>query len=101
MPAPRWGDVMDDCFLCGRFGPVEMHHIFGGPYRKKSTKYGLVIPLCHFCHNEPPNGVHHNRETARLVKQYGQRVAMAENGWTIPQFIAEFGKNYLEEEEEC
>lgn len=101
MPAPRWGETMDDCFLCGRYGPVEMHHIFGGPYRKKSTKYGLVIPLCHFCHNEPPNGVHHNRETARLVKQYGQRVAMAENGWTIPQFIAEFGKNYLEEEEEC
>jgi hypothetical protein len=29
------------------------------------------------------------------VKQYGQRKAMQENGWSVEDFIREFGKNYL------
>lgn len=34
------------CWLCGRWGHLEEHHIFGGAYRKKSTKYGLTVFLC-------------------------------------------------------
>ena len=49
-----------ECFICG--SPyVEEHHIFGGAYRKKSEQYGLKVFLCHCDHNEPPNGVHHNK----------------------------------------
>ena len=29
------------CWLCGRWGWLEEHHIFGGANRKKSEKYGL------------------------------------------------------------
>ena len=38
------------CWLCGANGysdHLDRHHIFGGPYRKKSEKYGLVVYLCH------------------------------------------------------
>lgn len=83
------------CFLCGSYNWIERHHIFGGANRKKSDKYGLVIDLCHYCHNEPPNGVHHNRQAMLELRQYGQRKAMEEQGWTTEDFIREFGRNYL------
>lgn len=87
---------MHKCFLCGRTGNLDRHHIFGGPFRKKSEKYGLVVDLCHdTCHIFGPDAVHQNRETMLEVKRYGQRKAMNENGWTTEQFIKEFGKNYL------
>lgn len=83
------------CFLCERTGWIEKHHIFGGPYRKKSDRLGLMVDLCHDCHNEPPDGAHHNKETMRYLHQYGQQKAMQEQGWSVEQFIQEFGKNYL------
>lgn len=83
------------CFLCGCYGPVERHHIFGGALRKKSEKYGLVVGLCHWCHNEPPEGVHHNAAAMQRLHEYGQRKAMKEQGWTVEDFRREFYKNYL------
>lgn len=84
------------CLLCGRYGFIERHHLFGGANRKKSTKYGLIVDLCHDCHNEPPNGAHHNKGTMQYLHEYGQKKAMQENGWTVQDFIHEFGRNYLE-----
>lgn len=86
---------MKECFLCKKWTNTERHHIFPGPLRKKSERYGLVVDLCHSCHNEPPNGAHHNQNTANYLKQYGQRKAMQEYGWTKADFIREFEKNYL------
>lgn len=89
------------CFLCGRNGvhdPLDRHHIFNGPNRKKAEKYGLVVYLCHSdCHIFGPMAAHRNPNTMRKIKQYGQRKAMEENGWTVKDFIREFGKNYLDE----
>lgn len=31
------------CWLCGRWGHLEEHHIFGGAYRKKSTDRKSVV----------------------------------------------------------
>lgn len=62
---------------------------------KKSERYGLVVTLCHSCHNEPPYGVHHNAKAMQKLHEYGQRKAMAENGWNIDDFRREFYKNYL------
>lgn len=87
---------MKRCFICGRYANTETHHIFNGAYRKKSDKLGLTVDLCHACHNEPPDGVHHNAEVTKMVKQYGQRKAMREQDWTVEKFIEEFGRNYLE-----
>lgn len=83
------------CVMCGSTNNIERHHIFGGGLRQKSEKYGLVIDLCHRCHNQPPNGVHFNKETMLKVHQYGQRLAMQRYGWTVEDFRREFYKNYL------
>lgn len=91
---------MRRCFLCGRYcNDIEHHHVFPGPFRKKSELYGAVVELCHNCHNEPPNGVHHNRENANILKARAQRRIMLEQGWNKEDFIREFGKSYLEEED--
>ena len=44
---------MDHCYFTGA-APVERHHIFGGSNRKRSEKYGFVVPLRPDLH---PNGV--------------------------------------------
>ena len=93
-----------ECFLCGRNGsgdPLDKHHIFGGAFRKKSERYGLTVYLCHDrCHENGPEAAHRNAGTMRTLREYGQRKAMEENGWSVADFIREFGKNYLDGEEE-
>lgn len=92
---------MPKCFLCGRNGaadPLDRHHLFSGPYRKKSERMGLVVYLCHNrCHIFGQNAAHQNRETMKKLHEYGQRKAMKEQGWTTEDFIREFGRNYLED----
>ena len=83
------------CFICCKWGNVEKHHIFGGAYRQKSDEFDLTVNLCHNCHNEPPNGAHHNKDTALALHQYGQEKAMTEQGWSVSDFVSKFGKNYL------
>lgn len=88
------------CWLCGRNGAsdrLDRHHIFGGPYRKKSEKYGLVVYLCHDrCHIFGPEAAHQSPKTMQRIRMYGQRKAMREQGWTVEDFRREFGKSYLE-----
>ena len=78
--------------MCGRRA-TEVHHVFGGANRKNSDEYGLIIGLCHDCHNEPPRGVHHNAETMQKLHEIGQRAFEAEH--THEEFMRIFGKNYL------
>lgn len=86
-----------NCELCCRYGPLELHHIFNGAYKKKSERYGAMIYLCHACHNEPPDGVHHNAIRMHELKAREQKRIMTEYGFTIEEFICEFGKNYIKE----
>lgn len=81
------------CFFCDR-PATEEHHAFQGAYRKKCEKYGFVFCLCHDCHNEPPYGVHHHKERRNELKRICQMEY--EQTHTRAQFIAEFGKSYLE-----
>ena len=87
------------CFRCGRNGsvdPLDRHHIFGGAYRSKSEKYGLVVYLCHSrCHIWDSGAVHRSAKNMLRLKRYGQLKAMSEQGWTEEDFIREFGKSYL------
>lgn len=91
------------CWLCGRNGtaePLDKHHIFGGAYRKKSEKYGLTVYLCHgSCHIFGEKAVHSCRETMDELHRYGQKLAMERMGWTKEDFMREFGRNYLDEED--
>ena len=87
------------CFLCGNWETVEEHHIFGGPFRKKSTKYKLTVQLCPWCHQYDADSAHKSAETRLYLHKYGQQKAMKEQGWTAEDFIREFGKNYLDPDE--
>ena len=88
-------DIKGVCYLCRKVTPTEVHHIIGGALRKKSDIDGLTVNLCHWCHNEPPRGVHQNRANDLFLKQ------MAESAWchfygkTVEDFIKRYGKNYL------
>lgn len=84
-----------ECFVCGTTNWLEEHHIFGGTNRKLSEKYGLKVWLCHYDHNEPPVGAHHNKEKMLELKKIGQKSFMQYYGTSIEDFIQIFGKNYL------
>ena len=94
---------MRKCWLCGRTGvgePLDKHHIFGGPYRKKSEKYGLTVDLCHYsCHIFGEKAAHNCKETMDELHRYGQKLAMLKLGMTTEDFIREFGRNYLDTDE--
>lgn len=81
------------CFLCGGYGACEWHHIFGASNRKNSEKYGLKVRLHHNCHNEPPNGVHHNKEVMEQLHKAGQ-IAF-NKAYPDLDFIKIFGRNYI------
>lgn len=85
------------CYLCGRSGQLEQHHIYPAALRNKSTRWGCTVMLCHNCHNEPPNGVHFNREVADKLKADCQIACMDAYHWTKEEFVANFYKNYLED----
>lgn len=87
------------CFLSGAEGLVERHHIFAGPLRSKSEKYGLVVELSPWMHRNGPRAAHNCRETAERLKRYGQRKAMLEQGWDLDTWLQEFGRNWLEDYE--
>jgi hypothetical protein len=84
-----------ECYLCGRYAPLERHHVFNGPFRAKSEKYGAVVDLCHFCHNEPPDGVHFDQEADTWLKSRFQKKLMELHEWTKEEFIEQFGRSYL------
>lgn len=83
------------CYICGSFACLERHHIFGGAYRKKSDREGLWVYLCHDCHNEPPNGVHHNRANMDALRAEAERAYIEQNGIDVSEFIRRYGRNYL------
>lgn len=83
------------CDLCGKWASLERHHIFGGANRPLSEKYGLVVNLCHECHNEPPEGVHFNAKRMLALRRWAQKQAMEHYGWDEAEFIKIFGRSYL------
>ena len=89
---------MRKCHLCGSTWYVEKHHVFSGPYRKASEKHGMTVDLCHWCHNEPPDGVHHNSEVNKQLKAGFQ--GKFEETHSREEFRRIFGKSYILEDEE-
>lgn len=85
--------IHKECFMCHRTGDLHSHHIFGGPNRKWSEKYGLKIWLCPEHHNMSDNGVHFNKALDLQIKQIAQREF--EDTYTREDFMRIFGKNYL------
>lgn len=84
------------CYVCGSTQWLEEHHIYGGANRKISEAHGFKVFLCHHCHNEPPYGVHHNKES-RLKLQADCQSKYESMGHTRQEFMSKIGKNYLDD----
>lgn len=88
------------CYLCGGYGtsidPLDRHHVFFGPLRKKSERYGLTVYLHHGkCHIFGKRAVHVDAEVCRKLQEEVQRIAMEYYGWTAEEFRLKVGKNCL------
>jgi len=79
------------CYVCGRPYP-QIHHIMNGANKKKSEKYGLILPLC-MNHHTGAAGVHSKPEKMLAMRQLGQKYF--EQTHTREEWIQEFGKSYL------
>lgn len=83
------------CWACGRLEPLEEHHIFFGPYRTKSEKYGMKVWLCPEHHRMQPSGVHGgNRQLDLRLKKAAQ--IRFEQMFGHELFMRVFGRNWLD-----
>ena len=86
-------DSLEKCYICGKWGKVDEHHVFSGPCRKASDRYGLVVHLCRDCHS-----LIHDSEKGKEMKLYlhqrGQMIYEERFG-NRQAFIKEFIRSYL------
>lgn len=100
------------CYLCAVLEDdysskqTEKHHIFGGPDRRMSEKYGLTVRLCPEHHRSGPKAVHRNQETMQFLHETGEEAyirACTRKGMNrqqaIEDFRRHFRKNYVNEED--
>lgn len=82
------------CRVCGS-SQVEIHHVFYGPFRKSSEKYGLKVALCPMHHRAMKTGVHggNTKIDLRLKKEAQQAF---EKVYGHEKFMEVFCKNYLD-----
>lgn len=82
------------CLVCGTSFNIHIHHcIYGSANRKKSEKYGLIVPLCAKHHNMSNEGVHFNKELDIKLKQLAQKRFM--EVYPNENFLDIFKRNYL------
>ena len=86
-------DDLEHCYLC-KSNQIHIHHIFGASNRKRSEKYGFIVPLHPRWHNMSKDGVHFNRDLDLKFKRLAQTY-YEENIGSRADFILEFGKSWL------
>ena len=90
-----WSALTKDlttCYVSGR-KPVAIHHVFNKFNKKRSEKYGFVVPL-HPDYHTGQYGVHtHNKELDLKLKRKCQELWLAD-GHTKEEWHREFGKWY-------
>ena len=82
-----------ECYVTGRPYGLHVHHIFYGPNRKNSEKYGCWVYLIPEYHNMSDNGVHFDREFDLRLKRECQK--RFEEVYPDLDFREIFGKSYL------
>lgn len=90
-------DMKNQCFICGKTGYTERHHIYGSANRKYSEQYGLTVYLCPECHRTSEISAHRNKEVRITLQRISQRTFEKKCG-SRDKFTEIFGKNYLEDE---
>ena len=87
--------TMRRCRICGA-PATDRHHVFGGPNRPNSERYGLVVWLCRRCHGEIHFG-EHGREMAEKLRKEFQLKFQKDNPGV--RFEDVFHRNYLDPED--
>lgn len=87
------------CYRCGAgsWRAIHKHHIFRGPFRDKSEKWGCWVYLC-ADHHVGNHGVHNTTEGQAYwlqLKKIAQTEFEKRHGHEL--FMKEFKRNYLEE----
>lgn len=82
------GDSAEKCFLCGRRGPLHVHHCLHGRNRTAADRMGLTVHLCVSCHTR----LHDNGVYDRELQALAQEVYEKEHGRA--EWMARVGKNY-------
>lgn len=77
------------CYICGRWGETEVHHMIHGSNRRNADHYGLTVHLCHRCHRELHDHGTHDRELQRIAQQE------FEKQWGRKEWMKVFQKSYL------
>lgn len=83
------------CYITGDEYNLHKHHVFNGPNRKNSERYGLVIYLRADWHNMEKYSIHMDAQLDRKIKAEVQQKAMEHYDWTVDDFIMIFGKSYV------
>ena len=85
-----------DLYSIVRYDGLERHEVFFGKNRKRSIEDGLVVFITAEQHRGT-YGVHgkYGDELNKKLKRIGQQAAMDYYGWTVEDFRARYGKNYL------
>lgn len=82
-----------ECYVCKTTLNLHKHHIFFGPNRQNSEKYGCWVYLCAWHHNMSNVGVHFNRLLDVELKREAQKRFEELHGHE--KFMEVFGKNWL------
>lgn len=90
------------CWLCHNENPntLERHEVFfGNPNRQLSIEDKLTVLLCgDECHRNGAQAVHNHAGNCLQLQREAQQAAMDYYGWDIAEFVARYGKNYLDME---
>lgn len=84
----------DECYLCGRNGHMEEHHIFeGSSNRKISEQEGLKVWLCPECHRLGKDSIHMNPSSERAIQL--KKEAQKKFEWKYREEHPEYGNSSL------
>ena len=82
----------DRCFICGKFTPLEEHHVWHGTAnRRLADKDGLTVYLCPECHRE----LHDKGKADRLLMALGEIYWLLRYDMTKEEFIKRYGRSEL------
>ena len=86
------GNRKDRCYICGRYGSMQEHHMMHGTANRRNAEhYGLKVYLCPHCHHRvhcEPGG-----ELDLELKKLAQ--AEFERKWGHKEWMKVFQKSYL------
>ena len=82
------------CWKCGKLEGLEEHHVFYGPNRMNSERFGLKVFLCATHHRNQPEGVHGGNKALDLeLKRMAQK--RFEDLFGHELFMKVFKRNWL------